>query len=558
MTFSVRGYEVGELLGHGSRSEVFAAVSKRTGETVAIKRIGISTDQSMAGARAEAALLAALQHPNLIGFHEFIDADEHAILVLELAAGGSLANLLRRRDRLTPAEVGMCFSELAVALAHAHSHDILHGDISAGNVLYALNGRPKLADLGVARIVGDEMLSLGTPAYLDPVVAAGGATGPASDVFSLAAVALHAVTGAGPWTAAGNGADEILELAAGARIEGLEQRLAGCPAGMSAALMRALDPDPGRRGSAAELALDLRAALVAAPVTLAAGRLTPTPQNRPDSVAESSQSHRPDFDRPAGAMLPADLTHVSRPNVRNLLANTATEPPRRGRRTIVTAVVAVMVCLAAVRVGIERGSFGALGSRLFGSKSGRSTIASGPITTPAQPSVAASAPSPTKAVAPPTSSAPSSAASSRPSPAASSRPSPAVSEPSSPAEVTAILSMIDTRRAEAFRQRNIAQLSQVYSSAALQSQDAAQLLRAVPTGCGITNLITSYQRVVVTARPDGIDLTADVATSSATLMCAGKVSARVAATPARMMGLTLTGNAAAGYRIASQHEQVPS
>ena len=59
-----------------------------------------------------------------------------------------------------------------------------------------------LTDLGVARVLGETSAGEVTPAYVDPTVARGGAPGPASDVFGVAAAAFHALTGVAPWNAA--------------------------------------------------------------------------------------------------------------------------------------------------------------------------------------------------------------------------------------------------------------------------------------------------------------------------------------------------------------------
>src|SRR6185312_14703382 len=104
-----------------------------------------------AAGRAEAALLAALDHPNLIALRACLPLDTGLVLVLELAEAGTLAALLARRRRLTPPEVVAAISPIAAALAHAHDAGLLHGDVSAANILFSRAGRPKLADLGVAR-----------------------------------------------------------------------------------------------------------------------------------------------------------------------------------------------------------------------------------------------------------------------------------------------------------------------------------------------------------------------------------------------------------------------
>src|SRR4051812_33566634 len=120
MTFTVPGYRVEGLLGRGSQSEVWAARSVEDGALVAIKRIPVGSAAQARSARSEAALLAALDHPALIALHAYHVVQADIVLVLELAGGGSLADLLRRRRRLSAAEVVAAISPIAAALAHAH------------------------------------------------------------------------------------------------------------------------------------------------------------------------------------------------------------------------------------------------------------------------------------------------------------------------------------------------------------------------------------------------------------------------------------------------------
>jgi len=132
MSFSVPGYRIEGLLGQGSQSQVWAGRSAEDGTRVALKRIRVDSEIRARAGRAEAALLAALDHPGLIALRGYLVIQADIVLVLELAGGGSLAKLLRRRSRLTAAEVVATISPVAAALAHAHDNGILHADVSAG------------------------------------------------------------------------------------------------------------------------------------------------------------------------------------------------------------------------------------------------------------------------------------------------------------------------------------------------------------------------------------------------------------------------------------------
>ncbi|MFC7571802.1 serine/threonine-protein kinase [Klenkia terrae] len=202
----VPGYVLEELLGRGGTGEVWRARPRGSGPPVAVKVLRQGDPERQV---REAGLLAELDHPHLVRLHQVVrrrtPAGEQVALVLDLLAGGSLAALLAARGRLRPGEVVTAVAPVAAALAHLHDRGVVHGDLSPGNVVFTAEGRPVLTDLGVARVLGEPGSGEVTPPYVDPVVARGGAAGPASDVFGVAAAAFHALTGIPPWNAAGAG-----------------------------------------------------------------------------------------------------------------------------------------------------------------------------------------------------------------------------------------------------------------------------------------------------------------------------------------------------------------
>jgi eukaryotic-like serine/threonine-protein kinase len=264
------GYTLTALIGRGASGEVWRAVPRAGGEPVAVKLLVDGDAESQA---REAALLGALDHPHLVRLHEVVHQPRRGgpprvALVLDLLAGGSLADLLARRGRLRPGEVVTAVAPVAAALAHVHGEGVIHGDLSPANVVFTAEGRPVLTDLGVARVVGEAVRGRVTPAYVDPVVARGGAPGPSSDVFGLAAAAFHALTGVAPWNGAAPG--DVLDVAASGELPDLAELAPEAPAELRAVVARGLAADPHQRGSAAAFALDLRHACRPEPVRLAA------------------------------------------------------------------------------------------------------------------------------------------------------------------------------------------------------------------------------------------------------------------------------------------------
>src|SRR5829696_1554764 len=264
----VPGYTLEALLGRGGSGEVWRAVPRRDGPPVAVKVLVAGDPERQA---REAALLGDLDHPHLVRLVEVVHQPRRGgaprvALVLELLAGGSLAGLLARRGRLRPGEVVTAIAPVAAALAHAHGNGVIHGDLSPGNIVFTAEGRPVLTDLGVARVLGESAAGEVTPAYVDPTVARGGAPGPASDVFGVAAAAFHALTGIAPWNAATPA--DILAVAADGYLPDLAELAPDAPPELVAVVNRGLSADPHDRGSAAAFALDLRHACRPEPVRL--------------------------------------------------------------------------------------------------------------------------------------------------------------------------------------------------------------------------------------------------------------------------------------------------
>ena len=287
----VPGYVLEELLGRGGTGEVWRARPRGSGPPVAVKVLRQGDPERQI---REAGLLAELDHPHLVRLHQVVrrrtPAGEQVALVLDLLAGGSLAALLAARGHLRPGEVVTAIAPVAAALAHLHDRGVVHGDLSPGNVVFTVEGRPVLTDLGVARVLGERGSGEVTPPYVDPVVARGGAAGPASDVFGVAAAAFHALTGIPPWNAAGAG--DTLRVAASGQVPDLALLAPGAPAELVAVVERGLSPYPHLRGTAAAFALDLRHSCRPERVVLPAPGADPAALGRTGGISRTELTHQ--------------------------------------------------------------------------------------------------------------------------------------------------------------------------------------------------------------------------------------------------------------------------
>jgi hypothetical protein len=220
-------YVLDAELGRGASGTVWRAhPAGQPRRTVAVKRLraGASTED-LARLRAEADVLAELDNLHIVRILGVIDDEHDPSIVMQFAAGGSLADLLAERGRLAPGEVVAVAVPVAEALASAHARGLVHGDVKPANILFTSDGQPLLADFGMAEYV-----------------APGSSASPVADVHALGVVCYRALTGA-------NAGD-------GRRTEA-----AGVPRALAAVVDRALAPDPAGRFGAGDLAWALRGAV---------------------------------------------------------------------------------------------------------------------------------------------------------------------------------------------------------------------------------------------------------------------------------------------------------
>jgi hypothetical protein len=284
--WALPGYDVQALVGFGATGEVWRARELATGDVVALKRLRADADPAaVESLRREAAVLRSLDTPYVVRLRTVLGEGADTVLVLNLATGGSLAALLTRRGSLDPAEVVTIAAPLAQALATAHACGLVHGDVTPANILFTADGMPLLADLGLARLAGAAVRGVdGTAEYVDPAVAAGGEPDEASDVWALAAVCHHMLSGTPPHD--GDTVDNVLDAARSGARAPLGLLAPSAPRPLVSAIERGLEADPALRPDAVAFASALRRSHAAAPVRLTGGvpAAVPGPAVRPTHV----------------------------------------------------------------------------------------------------------------------------------------------------------------------------------------------------------------------------------------------------------------------------------
>lgn len=314
---AVPGYDVVEMLGFGAAAEVWLARDSVTGLPVALKRLLAPEPTHARALRRLAAVLSAADHPHVVRVHAVCDPGGELVLVLDYAPGGSLAGLLARRGRLTAGEVVTLAVPLAQALSATGELGLVHGQITAGNVLFTDDARPLLSDFGLAQIIRDPEPG---EQLLDPAT---DASGSAVDVYALGAVCLAALGGV---DAAGPSADAHTRLAA--------------------VLRSAVVPDPDARPSAAQLAVAIFRACDPAPIDLD----LPAPGDVPLELCQLPQPLVADVSPATDA---ADALEVddARPRRRRAAPGRSTSHRIIWRR-VATGLLVPLLLLLSVRIGL--------------------------------------------------------------------------------------------------------------------------------------------------------------------------------------------------------------
>ena len=241
-------YRLENVLGRSPMSEVWSAEDLELRRRVAVKLLAA---ESTARFEREARAVAALSHPNVTKLFDYGEWEGRPFMVLEHLPGGTLEDRMRAGGPLPDDETHEIATGIAAALAHAHERGVVHRDLKPSNVLFDAEGRPKLADFGIARLAaGGPTLTgagtvLGTVAYMSPEQAAGAPAGPASDVYSFGVILYRMLTGRLPLEA--SEPLELLALHRTAEPPPIATYRDGAPPPLEAVAVTALAKDPAER-----------------------------------------------------------------------------------------------------------------------------------------------------------------------------------------------------------------------------------------------------------------------------------------------------------------------
>nr|WP_308268322.1 serine/threonine-protein kinase [Yinghuangia soli] len=249
---TIGGYLLRARLGAGGMGRVYLSATPG-GRPVALKVIrGEFADDAEFRRRFQQEVAAAQRVQGLFTA-PVLDSDAHGAqpwLATAYVAGPPLNEAVHRHGPLPAETVLVLTAGVAEALQSVHSAGVVHRDLKPSNVILAADG-PRVIDFGIARAADATPLtstgmSIGTPAYMAPEQAQGKPAGPASDMFSLGALAVFAATGVGPF---GEGTDTSILY----RVVHEEPDLSLCPEPVRQVVARLLAKDPAERPTPAQV-----------------------------------------------------------------------------------------------------------------------------------------------------------------------------------------------------------------------------------------------------------------------------------------------------------------
>ncbi|MCE4624384.1 MAG: serine/threonine protein kinase [Desulfurococcales archaeon] len=209
----VSGYKIIKRLGSGGFSTVYLAVKEDTGEKVALKIPRIELGSTLSGSlietfKREAETWSKLNHPNIVRVIDYGVAPIPYI-AMELMEGGSLRRVLTERGRLGLKEAIKIARDVGEALSYAHHMGVVHRDIKPENILFDGEGRAKLTDFGLAKVLLQASTTGSTgfkgtllyaaPEQIDP--ATFGMPDWRTDIWQLGALLYEMLTGQPPFIA---------------------------------------------------------------------------------------------------------------------------------------------------------------------------------------------------------------------------------------------------------------------------------------------------------------------------------------------------------------------
>lgn len=257
-------YEILEEVGNGGMAVVYKAKDFDTGAIVAVKILReeyLDNEEFCRRFRNESRAIALLNHPNIVKIFDVCNSPSLQYIVMEYIDGISLKDYIEQQRVVRVKEAVHFTTQILRALMHAHSKGIVHRDIKPQNIMLLPNGRIKVTDFGIARLITSQTSTItdkaiGSVHYIAPEQARGAVTDARADLYSVGVMLYEMLTGKLPFDANSAVSVAVMQLQADPKMP--RQINPNIPVGLEEITIQAMQKDPNARyQSAAEMLQDI-------------------------------------------------------------------------------------------------------------------------------------------------------------------------------------------------------------------------------------------------------------------------------------------------------------
>jgi serine/threonine protein kinase len=206
----IQNYKIISLIGEGGMGDVYLAEHVSIQRKVAIKVLKpelVKNEEIRLRFKNEAAMLAHLQHPNIVGLIDYVEQDGGLFLIMEYAEGQGLDDLIKaQKAPISIERAKKLMIQIVEAFIYAHKNGIVHRDVKPSNILVTNDDQIKVLDFGIAKLVGEGNhhltktgTQIGTVYYMSPEQVRGKVLDHRSDIYSLGVTFYELLTGVCPY-----------------------------------------------------------------------------------------------------------------------------------------------------------------------------------------------------------------------------------------------------------------------------------------------------------------------------------------------------------------------
>ena len=290
-------YKIESVLGIGGMAVVYKAYDQQLNRDVAVKvlRDDVAMDaESRKQFRKEYQAVGKLSHPNIRAVYDVVVSGDTEYIVMEYVDGINLKQYMKKKGKLSWKETLDLSIQIARALSHAHSRNIVHMDIKPQNIMLPKGGSVKIADFGIAQmdeaVTGEEAAdeAVGSIHYISPEQARGETVDARSDIFSLGIVMYEMLTGRLPFD--GDTVQQVAVQHYSVIPDAPTQLDPGIPSELERITLRAMEPDLEDRYTTADDMLadleDFKRSLTAVSKPAESQHRMPAPQQAPVRIVK--------------------------------------------------------------------------------------------------------------------------------------------------------------------------------------------------------------------------------------------------------------------------------